>query len=119
LPSKILFQLGSLALGIYAKFSSNREEYDSNDYFLAGRSMSWVTIAASLFATNIGAEHFVGTVGAACYEGIAVALYEFSAVLVLLFLGSGVLPVYMKANIVTIPEYDITKGGIIRTQFPQ
>jgi hypothetical protein len=46
------------------------------DFFLAGRSTPWFIVAASLFASNIGSEHFVGQAGTACAVGLAVGLFE-------------------------------------------
>ncbi|PVD34627.1 hypothetical protein C0Q70_05903, partial [Pomacea canaliculata] len=81
----------------------NRESVQG--YFLAGRTMHWIPIGASLFASNIGSEHFVGLAGSGAASGIAVANFELGAVLLLLLLGWVFLPIYLKAQVFTIPEY--------------
>lgn len=60
-----------IAIGLFASTSNEKES--NEEYFLARKSMKWWTIAASLFASNIGAEHFVGLSGEAAFSGIAVA----------------------------------------------
>lgn len=78
---------------------------DSTDYFLAGRSMRWPTIGASLFASNISAEQFVGQAGLAMVMGMAVANYQMAGVLGFALLGIVFLPVYIRLGIVTTPQY--------------
>jgi Na+/proline symporter len=55
-------------------FSHKRNTIDS--YFLAGRSMTWVFVGASLFASNIGSEHFIGLAGSGAASGLAVGAFE-------------------------------------------
>lgn len=82
------------------------EETEGGDgYFLAHHSVSWWAVAASLFASNIGAEHFVGLAGTAARSGVAVGFYEWGAMLCLLLLGYFYLPVYNLAGVSTTPEY--------------
>ena len=45
-------------------------------YFMAGRSMSWLPVGASLFASNIGSDHFVGLAGSGAASGIGVGAFE-------------------------------------------
>ncbi|KAJ8300584.1 hypothetical protein KUTeg_022103, partial [Tegillarca granosa] len=74
-------------------------------FFLAGRAMTWFPIGASLFASNIGSEHFIGLAGTGAASGIAVVAFEWGAVLLLLLLGWVFLPVYIKSGVFTIPEF--------------
>lgn len=78
---------------------------DTNDYFLAGRKMRWPMIGASLFATNISAEQFVGQAGLAVVIGVAVANYQMAGVLGFALMGIIFLPVYIRLGIVTTPQY--------------
>ncbi|KAL3870954.1 hypothetical protein ACJMK2_038979 [Sinanodonta woodiana] len=75
------------------------------NYFLAGRSMGWLPVGASLFSSNIGSEHFVGLAGAGAAAGIAVILYEWFPVFLILMLGWLFIPVYVSAGVYTLPEY--------------
>ncbi|XP_070781304.1 sodium/glucose cotransporter 1 isoform X2 [Enoplosus armatus] len=74
-------------------------------FFLAGRSMVWWPIGASLFASNIGSGHFVGIAGTAAAAGIAIGGFEWNALIVVIILGWLFVPIYIKAGVVTMPEY--------------
>ncbi|GMH41065.1 hypothetical protein BSKO_08975 [Bryopsis sp. KO-2023] len=91
-------------IGLYSTLQK-RKGTESVGFFLAGRSMPWWIVAASLFASNIGTEHFVGQAGAAAAGGIAVGLYEWTAGYLLLVLGWVFAPVYLKCQLTSIPEY--------------
>ncbi len=82
-----------------------RKVSDSNDYFLAGRSMRWPMIGASLFATNISAEQFVGQAGLAVAVGIAVANYQLAGVLGFALMGLIFLPTFIRLGIKTAPQF--------------
>ena len=86
-------------------FRLSRRPSSSEDYFLAGRSLRWPFIGASLFAANISAEHFVGLAGAGYATGMAVGGYEWTAVFCLVPLITLFLPFYMKNRIFTVPEF--------------
>ncbi|XP_028998466.1 sodium/myo-inositol cotransporter-like [Betta splendens] len=74
-------------------------------YFLAGRSMNWAAVGASLFVSNIGSEHFIGLAGSGAASGISVAAWEFNALLLLQLLGWLFIPVYVHCGVYTMPEY--------------
>ena len=82
-----------------------RKVSDSNDYFLAGRSMRWPMIGGSLFATNISAEQFVGQAGLAVAVGIAVANYQLAGVLGFALMGLIFLPTFIRLGITTAPQF--------------
>jgi SSS family solute:Na+ symporter len=82
-----------------------RNERTSGQYFLAGRSVGWFAVGASIFATNIGAEHFIGLAGSGAASGLAVGAYEMSAVFCIIILGWIFLPYYLKSKVFTMPEY--------------
>lgn len=85
---------------------------NSQDYFLAGRKMRWPMIGASLFATNISAEQFVGQAGLAVVIGIAVANYQMAGVLGFALMGLIFLPVYIRLGIVTTPQFLGIRYGV-------
>jgi len=89
------------AIGFY--FS--RKERNSRDYFLAGRNIGWFAIGASIFASNIGAEHLIGLAGAGAASGLAVGAYELAAVVCILILGWVFLPYYLRSGVFTMPEF--------------
>ncbi|XP_033928371.1 sodium/glucose cotransporter 2-like [Melopsittacus undulatus] len=74
-------------------------------YFLAGRSMSWAPVGASLFASNIGSGHFVGLAGTGAAGGIAVGGFEWSGMFIVLLLGWVFVPIYLRAGVSTMPQY--------------
>ncbi|KAK3560829.1 hypothetical protein QTP86_021854, partial [Hemibagrus guttatus] len=74
-------------------------------YFLAGRTMMWWPVGASLFASNIGSGHFVGLAGTGAASGIAVGSFEWNALFIVLLLGWLFVPVYLTAGVITMPQY--------------
>ncbi|XP_072546838.1 sodium/glucose cotransporter 2 isoform X2 [Salminus brasiliensis] len=74
-------------------------------YFLAGRTMVWWPVGASLFASNIGSGHFVGLAGTGAASGIAVGGFEWNALFIVLLLGWLFVPVYLTAGVITMPQY--------------
>jgi len=90
----------------YRGCGPEREKFNEpSHYFLAGRSMEWWAIGLSIFASNIGTEHFVGQAGAAAAAGIPVAIYEWTAGLLIFFLGWGLAPMYLGLDLMTVPEW--------------
>ncbi|MCB9250625.1 MAG: sodium/solute symporter [Ignavibacteriales bacterium] len=77
---------------------------NSEDYFLAGRNLSWFVVGASIFASNIGSEHLVGLAGSGTTDGVAMAHYELHA-WCLLVLGWVMAPFYMRSKVFTMPEF--------------
>ncbi len=76
----------------------------SDDYFLAGRHLSWFIVGASIFASNIGSEHLVGLAGSGCTDGVGMAHYELHA-WCLLVLGWVFVPFYARSMVFTMPEF--------------
>ena len=77
----------------------------ADGFFLAGRNTGWFIVGASLFASNIGAEHLVGLAGTGAASGVAVAQFEIIAGLVLLLLGWFFVPFYLRSGVFTMPEF--------------
>ncbi|XP_030005035.1 sodium/glucose cotransporter 1 [Sphaeramia orbicularis] len=99
----VIYFVVVLAVGIWAMVRTNRATVGG--FFLAGRSMVWWPIGASLFASNIGSGHFVGIAGTAAAAGIAIGGFEWNALIVVVILGWLFVPIYIKAGVVTMPEY--------------
>lgn len=77
----------------------------SHDYFLAEGSLTWWAIGASLIASNISAEQFIGMSGEGFFVGIAVAAYEWIAAIALIIIAVWFIPVYLKNKIYTMPQF--------------
>jgi SSS family solute:Na+ symporter len=91
-----------LGIGFYF---SRRGSSTSTEYFLAGRHVGWIAIGASLFATNISSEHFLGLAGTGSKSGLAVGHFEWLACLIVLLLGWVFTPFYLKSGVFTMPEF--------------
>uniref|UniRef100_A0A669B2A1 Sodium/glucose cotransporter 2 n=1 Tax=Oreochromis niloticus TaxID=8128 RepID=A0A669B2A1_ORENI len=92
-----------ISVGVWSMFRTNRGTVGG--YFLAGRTMTWWPVGASLFASNIGSGHFVGLAGTGAAGGIAVGGFEWSALFIVLLLGWVFVPVYLTAGVITMPQY--------------
>ncbi|MBO4564085.1 MAG: sodium/solute symporter [Bacteroidaceae bacterium] len=94
-----------VGLGIFLSRGKKGQEKSSNDYFLAGNALTWWAVGASLIAANISAEQFIGMSGSAYVSGIAMAAYELEAALALIIVGKFLLPLMIKKQIFTIPQF--------------
>jgi len=81
-----------------------QKQRTTTDYFLAGRHLGWLIIGASIFASNIGAEHLVGLAGSGATDGVAMAHYELHA-WCLLVLAWVMVPFYARSMVFTMPEF--------------
>lgn len=88
---------------IYRKKKS--QQADSKDYFLAEGSLTWWAIGASLIASNISAEQFIGMSGSGFQLGLAIATYEWMAAITLIVVAVYFIPVYLKNGIFTMPQF--------------
>src|SRR5215216_7052982 len=77
----------------------------SHDYFLAEGSLTWWAIGASLIASNISAEQFIGMSGNGYFVGISVAAYEWIAAIALIIIAIWFIPIYLKNKIFTMPQF--------------
>lgn len=78
---------------------------DTHDYFLAEGSLTWWAIGASMIASNISAEQFIGMSGEGFFVGIAVAAYEWVAAIALIIIAVWFMPIYLKNKIFTMPQF--------------
>ena len=92
-------------LGLFLGRTKKGEEKSANDYFLAGNTLTWWAVGASLIAANISAEQFIGMSGTSYADGIATAAYELMAAVTLVVIGKFLLPVMLKRKIFTIPQF--------------
>ena len=102
-------------LGIYAVFifalaqwvsrDKGGEKKTSTDYFLASKNLPWWAIGASLIAANISAEQIIGMSGSGYVIGLGIASYEWMAALTLLIVGKFFLPIFLRNDIVTMPQF--------------
>lgn len=98
----LAYFIGIVAHGLYV---SRKRGGESDDYFLAGRNLGWFVIGFSLFASNMSGSSFVGLMGGAYENGIAIYNYEWTAAIVLILFAIFILPSYLRARIATTPEF--------------
>ena len=97
-----IYALIIVAVGLWV--SRKKDERNSSDYFLAGRSLSWWAIGASLIAANISAEQFIGMSGSGFRIGIGIAAYEWIAAATLIIVAKYLLPIMIQKKIYTMPQ---------------
>jgi len=95
---------GSLSFGLYMAYLKKAGQ-NSTNFFLGGRSIKWPIVGASMFATNIGAEHLVGLSGDSYRYGLSAGSVELTCAITLGFACAILFPYYMKNKIYTIPEF--------------
>ena len=81
------------------------QEHDAKAFFLAEGTLTWWAIGASLIASNISAEQFIGMSGEGYFLGVAVAAYEWIAAIALIIVAVWFIPVYLKNHIYTMPQF--------------
>ena len=92
-------------LGLFLGRTKKGEQKSASDYFLAGNTLTWWAVGASLIAANISAEQFIGMSGTSYADGIATAAYELMAAVTLVVIGKFLLPTMLKRKIFTIPQF--------------
>ncbi|MGB1241504.1 MAG: sodium:solute symporter [Chitinophagales bacterium] len=98
----IMIMYGVLIIG-YGLYHAKRES--SEEYFLAGRDMTWPIVGIALFAANISSSTLVGLAGDAFQTNVHVYNYEWFAVVVLIFFSIFFLPFYLRSKVYTMPEF--------------
>ena len=101
----LVYLAGLIFLGLFLGRNKKGQEKSANDYFLAGNTLTWWAVGASLIAANISAEQFIGMSGTSYADGIATAAYELMAAVTLIVIGKFLLPVMLKRKIFTIPQF--------------
>lgn len=103
-----VFLIYFFVIAIYGYWIYNRKkkaQADSKDFFLAEGSLTWWAIGASLIASNISAEQFIGMSGDGFSMGLAIATYEWLAASTLIAVAVFFLPIYLKNKIYTMPQF--------------
>ncbi|MCB0357071.1 MAG: sodium/solute symporter, partial [Bdellovibrionales bacterium] len=106
-----VYLLSTLLLGLWISFREGHSAQESEEYFVASRSLGWFAIGASLFASNISSEHLIGLAADGFRTGLAVGNYEWGACLILILLGAVFVPFYVGAKIKTMPEFLARRYG--------
>ena len=104
----IVFILYFVLVSAYGYYIYNKKKSttpDSKDFFLAEGSLTWWAIGASLIASNISAEHFIGMSGSGFALGLAISTYEWMAAATLILVAVFLIPVYLKNKIYTMPQF--------------
>ncbi|WP_375438053.1 sodium/solute symporter [uncultured Hymenobacter sp.] len=101
----LFYLVGVSAYGYYVYKSKQKAEQSTKDYFLAEGSLTWWAIGASMIASNISAEQFIGMSGSGFNVGVAVAAYEWVAAIVLIIVAVFFMPIYLKEKIFTMPQF--------------
>lgn len=94
-----------VAVGLWVSRDKKGHQKDSKDYFLAGSTLPWWAIGASLIASNISAEQFIGMSGSGYALGLGIATYEWMAAATLLVVGKFFLPIFLDKKIYTMPQF--------------
>lgn len=94
-----------LGIGLWVSRDKKGHQKNAEDYFLASKSLPWWAIGTSLIAANISAEQFIGMSGSGFASGLAIASYEWMAALTLIIVGKYFLPIFIKKELYTIPEF--------------
>lgn len=93
------------AYGYYVYQKKKTKTTTSTEFFLAEGSLTWWAIGASLIASNISAEHFIGMSGSGFAMGLAISTYEWMAAATLLVVAVFIIPVYLKNRVFTMPQF--------------
>ncbi|MEZ4774168.1 MAG: sodium/sugar symporter [Bacteroidia bacterium] len=103
-------------IGLWVSREKGGKEKDAEDYFLAGKTLPWWAIGASLIASNISAEQFIGMSGSGFRLGLAIATYEWMAAITLLVVAWFFLPIFLKKGIFTMPQFlEVRYDNRVRT----
>ena len=100
-----LYCIGIISLATYVSRSKRGSERSAEDYFLAGRSLPWWAIGASLIAANISAEQIIGMSGQGFIVGMAIAVWELTAAIALIVMAKYFLPLFLEKKIYTMPQF--------------
>jgi SSS family solute:Na+ symporter len=101
----VLYFLIVASYGIYIYRKKKSTNTSSQEFFLAEGSLTWWAIGASLIASNISAEHFIGMSGSGFAIGLAISTYEWMSAGTLILVAVFIIPVYLKNKIYTMPQF--------------
>ena len=101
----VAYVIGLIALATWVSREKEGHIKNTEDYFLASKSLPWWAIGASLIAANISAEQIIGMSGSGYVIGLGIASYEWMGGLTLIIVGKYMLPIFLKQKIYTMPQY--------------
>jgi SSS family solute:Na+ symporter len=101
----IFYVVALIAIASWVSREKAGHEKNANDSFLAGNSLPWWAIGASLIAANISAEQIIGMSGSGYKIGLAIASYEWMAAITLMIVGKYFLPIFLERKIYTMPQF--------------
>lgn len=101
----VVYILGLLFVAYWVSREEKGHQKNTNEYFLAGNSLPWWAIGASLIAANISAEQIIGMSGSGYAIGLGIASYEWMAAITLMLVGKYCLPIFLKKQIYTMPQF--------------
>ncbi|KIC90761.1 sodium/sugar symporter [Flavihumibacter solisilvae] len=101
----VIYFIVVVAYGYYVYHRKRSATTSSGDFFLAEGSLTWWAIGASLIASNISAEHFIGMSGSGFALGLAISTYEWMAAATLIIVAVFFIPLYLKNHIFTMPQF--------------
>ncbi len=105
----LFYFIGVSAYGYSVYRKQQKTKQDTKDFFLAEGSLTWWAIGASLIASNISAEQFIGMSGDGYRYGVAIAVYEWLAAISLIIVAVWFIPIYLKNKIYTMPQFLSTR----------
>jgi SSS family solute:Na+ symporter len=112
----IVYTLMLLFVAWWVSREKEGHDKDASDYFMAGRSLPWWAIGASLIASNISAEQIIGMSGSGYVIGMGIAAYELMAAITLIIIAKYFLPIFLAKNITTMPQFlEQRYDGRVRT----
>ncbi len=94
-----------ISYGYWVYWRRHSTETNTKDFFLAEGSLTWWAIGASLIASNISAEHFIGMAGSGFAMGLAISSYEWIAAATLVIVAVFFIPIYLRNHIYTMPQF--------------
>ena len=101
----VIFGIYAIVVLVIALSASRKNHKSAEGYFLAGKSIPWWAVGASLIAANISAEQFIGMSGSGYAIGMGIAAYEIMAAVTLILVGKYFIPIFIEKGIYTIPEF--------------
>jgi SSS family solute:Na+ symporter len=113
----LIFALYFVVLTFIGLWVGRHKSTNSEDYFLAGKSLPWYAVGGSFIASNISSEHFIGMVGAAFTYGIVVASSEWRNIWTFSLLIWFFIPFLLASGAFTIPEFLEKRFNNILRQF--
>jgi len=112
----IAYGLLIVGVGLWVSRTKKGQKKTAQDYFLASKALPWWAIGASLIASNISAEQFIGMSGSGYAIGLGIATYEWMAAITLIIVAKYFLPIFLEKKIYTMPQFlELRYDAAVRT----